>query len=112
LRNGEEILTDIDIVEELQRWYQKQCNGQWEHSYGVRIDTLDNPGWSVEIDLRGTELIGADLPPTRYERPDAWLHCEVVDGRFVARCGPLQLREALRIFVELANSIGDPTSMK
>jgi hypothetical protein len=105
LESGEEILSDIDILEELERWYQMQCDGEWEHGYGVRIDTLDNPGWSVDIDLRGTDLSGAHLPPTQYDRPDAWLRCEIVDDRFVARCGPLQLREALRIFVDLAISI-------
>ncbi|MDP8910052.1 MAG: immunity 53 family protein, partial [Chloroflexota bacterium] len=33
-----------------------QCDGDWEHSYGVEICTLDNPGWSVKVDLQGTEL--------------------------------------------------------
>ena len=28
--------------------------------YGVRIDTVDNPGWSVEIDLTDTYL--EDVP--------------------------------------------------
>ena len=29
----------------LENWYAGQCNGVWEHGCGVRIDTLDNPGW-------------------------------------------------------------------
>jgi hypothetical protein len=41
-------------LERLQRWYLGECNGDWEHSYGVRIDTLDNPGWIVTIDLHET----------------------------------------------------------
>ena len=40
----------------LQSWFLEQCDGEWEHSYGVRVDTLDNPGWSLEIDLAGTAL--------------------------------------------------------
>jgi hypothetical protein len=35
-------------------WYTKQCNGDWEHSYGIRIDTIDNPGWSLTLG-RGVE---------------------------------------------------------
>lgn len=38
----------------LERWYASQCNGEWEHSYGVWIDSLDNPGWQVRISLRET----------------------------------------------------------
>jgi hypothetical protein len=34
----------------LMRWYLAECNGDWEHSYGVRVETLDNPGWSLKID--------------------------------------------------------------
>jgi hypothetical protein len=29
-----------DALFMLQRWYVGQCNGDWEHQYGVRIDTL------------------------------------------------------------------------
>ena len=40
----------------IQEWFFSQCNDVWEHSYGIKIDTLDNPGWSVLVDLHGTEL--------------------------------------------------------
>ncbi|MGW6512521.1 Imm53 family immunity protein, partial [Streptomyces niveus] len=36
--------------------YAQQCGGEWEHERGVRIATLDNPGWTVSIDLEETEL--------------------------------------------------------
>lgn len=42
----------------LMNWYVRECNNDWEHSYGVKIDTLDNPGWTIEIDLRETSLEG------------------------------------------------------
>lgn len=35
----------------LNSWYINQCNGDWEHSYGINIRTVDNPGWTLEIDL-------------------------------------------------------------
>ena len=27
----------------LQAWYMSNCNGDWEHGYGVSVRTLDNP---------------------------------------------------------------------
>lgn len=33
----------------LQQWYCDHCDGEWEHSYGIDIATLDNPGWQVKI---------------------------------------------------------------
>ncbi|OAX48412.1 hypothetical protein gpAD87_09590 [Paenibacillus sp. AD87] len=44
----------MNTLKWLQNWYLENCNGDWEHSYGVKIDTVDNPGWSVEIDLTDT----------------------------------------------------------
>jgi hypothetical protein len=52
-----------DVWTWLQSWYVAQCNGDWEHSYGIAIDTLDNPGWSVTIDVARTAL-----DPTTYSR--------------------------------------------
>ena len=42
----------------LEAWYLEQCDGVWEHHHRTRIDTLDNPGWSVEFDLEGTAMAG------------------------------------------------------
>jgi hypothetical protein len=38
----------------LQGWYAAQCDGDWEHERGVKIETLDNPEWAIRIDLEGT----------------------------------------------------------
>lgn len=40
----------------IQKWYFEQCNGDWEHGYGIRIDTIDNPGWSVMISIEDTDV--------------------------------------------------------
>ena len=44
------------VLERLQDWYLAQCDEDWEHSYGVKIDTLDNPGWLIDVDLKDTSL--------------------------------------------------------
>ncbi|UCH44768.1 MAG: hypothetical protein JSV11_10785 [Nitrospiraceae bacterium] len=43
----------MNNFDRLNRWYINQCNGDWEHQYGIVIETLDNPGWRVKIDLTG-----------------------------------------------------------
>jgi hypothetical protein len=48
-------MTDDSIAWQMQ-WYLSQCDGDWEHSYGVKIDNVDNPGWTLTVDLRDTSL--------------------------------------------------------
>ena len=43
-----------DVLGQFQAWYLERCNDEWEHSYGVNITTLDNPGWTVDVDLADT----------------------------------------------------------
>ena len=99
---------------ELQRWYEAQCDGDWEHTYGVQIDTLDNPGWSVEIHVEGTALAEAPFDSAKVERSERdWLTCWVgMPDRpnptgvqalaFRAACGPENLSEVLGIFLDWA----------
>jgi hypothetical protein len=46
----------MDIFKEIQNWYTSQCDGDWEHGSGIKIDTLDNPGWTVKINLEDTDI--------------------------------------------------------
>lgn len=52
------------VLNWLQAWYADQCNEDWEHEWGVKIETLDNPGWSVSIDLEETDLEDCEYPDT------------------------------------------------
>jgi hypothetical protein len=92
-----------DVLSELQAWFLAHCNEDWEHSHGVSIGTLDNPGWSIEINLDQTEL--ETRPLTRYEthRTDQdWVVCWREDTTFRCACGPLNLTEAVTLFLEWA----------
>lgn len=55
-RNFDMIAVDTDLMKRLQDWYASQCNGDWEHTYGISLSTLDNPGWSLKVDLTNTYL--------------------------------------------------------
>ncbi|GAA3919320.1 hypothetical protein GCM10023084_81910 [Streptomyces lacrimifluminis] len=58
----------------LQNWYVQQCNGDWEHEWGVKIAMLDNPGWTVSIDLEETGLEEREYPRQEINRsPQDWV---------------------------------------
>lgn len=87
----------------LQIWYASQCDEDWEHSYGVKIDTLDNPGWIVTIDLADTELQGLLISRQRVDRSEAdWAQYEVVDDKFIACGGVFNLEELVELFLEIS----------
>ncbi len=83
----------------LMHWYQSQCDGEWEHDQGISIETLDNPGWSLKIDLEDTEAHGREMPPRTYgdmEQGVDWWICGTRDNHFWASGGPLQLETMIR----------------
>ena len=55
---------------ELQKWYASQCDGDWEHSNGIKIMSIDNPGWHVAINLTDTELEGKQVDLIQIERTE------------------------------------------
>jgi hypothetical protein len=94
-----------DTLGRLQAWYGSHCNGSWEHTHGVRIDTVDNPGWSVKIDLQGTPLLARDLRPVVIDRSDGdWVRCDVANGIFQGWGGTTNLTEILDIFLRWADA--------
>ncbi len=87
------------LLESLQRWYAARCDGSWEHQRGVRIETLDNPGWAVEVDVVGTPMDGRPFMAQSEERSDRdWVRCHLDDGVFRGYGGPENLEEILSIF--------------
>lgn len=94
----------VDSLSALQQWYADQCNGDWEHQFGVDIGTLDNPGWSLSIDLTGTPLenkVFAEMSDLTHE--SNWIHCKVKKQKFEGRCGPRNLERLISIFLQWAS---------
>ncbi len=73
--NDDRMMSD-DNLNWLGSWYLAECNDDWEHSYGVKIDTLDNPGWTISIDIRETNLEGRAFEKVSFGEPasdlDEW----------------------------------------
>lgn len=89
----------------LQDWYAQQCDGDWEHEFGIKIDTLDNPGWSVFIDLVGTSLENKKFTKlNRLTTENNWMQCSVEDHKFHGSGGPQNLIDIINVFIEWKNS--------
>lgn len=94
-----------DTLARIQTWYLNQCDGDWEHGYGLQISTLDNPGWRVKITLECTPLRSKTFEPvTRGMDTDQWIHCEVKKGEFQGNGGPEMLGEILKVFLDWAEA--------
>jgi len=88
-------------IQRLQDWYRSQCDGEWEHSFGIRIDTLDNPGWSVTIDLTDTGLETKPFDPvSRDMGDDDWLICRIEGKTFRGAGDPGKLEAILETFLK------------
>lgn len=99
----------MSALAELQEWYVSQCNEDWEHTYGVSIGTLDNPGWSLKIALTETHLESVEFLEHSYgvgidghASGNEWLICKKEEGEFICYGGPRKLEEMINVFLSWA----------
>jgi Immunity protein 53 len=95
----------MDELERIQNWYLSHCDGDWEHDFGIRIGTLDNPGWTLEVNLLDTELVGKEFATVTRGDSDEdtdWGFCKMESNKFTGAGGSKNLTELLRIFLEFA----------
>jgi hypothetical protein len=95
-----------NALKELMDWYESNCDGDWEHQQGVTIATVDNPGWSIKVDLVGTPLEGRKFPFMKRERGEEdWILALLHDdgATFYAAGGPQNLEEIIAVFCDWAN---------
>ena len=111
-----------EVLSALSQWYARHCNGDWEHHRGITIESCDNPGWWVKIDLEGTPLVGRSFPAVAEgldehgmpasEGVDAcgrlsgarWLSCHVKNGQWHGIGDETRLAEILECFLTWANN--------
>ena len=89
----------MNIIEWINNWYSSQCDGDWEHSYGIKIETLDNPGWIIKIDLSETpyqKKVFANVDEDNGD--DDWIKCFLRDGQYIGVGDPTKLEKILLIF--------------
>ncbi|MEO6810290.1 MAG: immunity 53 family protein [Isosphaeraceae bacterium] len=110
--NGRPLAIEIpmdDTLQELQRWYAKHCDGEWEHQYGIKITTCDNPGWWMKIDLMGTDLntrlykpIADNVDASGFPQGDRWMHCFIKDDVWEGAGDETKLLIIIKMFLAWA----------
>ncbi len=92
----------MSLLKWLEEWYKSQCDGEWEHLFGIKIYTLDNPGWRIAIDLADTELENKkyDAYQVITNEDSDWIFCHVKDGCFEGAGDPSKLEEIIQRFKE------------
>lgn len=89
----------MNSLQQIQEWYKTQCNGDWEHEYGIKIETIDNPGWYITIDLVDTALEGFHYE-YNIEEGETWLNI-TANGKVFTGAGDFsQLETILSHFIE------------
>ncbi len=96
----------MNELKKLQKWFIDNCDGDWEHTFGVKLVTLDNPGWMLTVDLENTNLDGLNFKTIQenYESETDWILCRVEDGVFYGYGGAGQADRLVKIFLEQAGS--------
>jgi len=90
----------IEIVSALQTWFTNACDGTWEHGQGICIETIDNPGWSVKIDLSGTKLSKKPFEEIQVNRSETnWFTCRVQQNVFEGFGGASNLSDIIETFL-------------
>jgi len=96
---------ETDDFSWLQEWFYKNCNNDWEHNTNIKIINLDNPGWSVFINLSETNLENKEFHIVDdYKTENDWIYCVVKNQQFKAAGSPFNLLKILRIFRDWAES--------
>lgn len=98
-------------LKRIQNWYKLNCNGDWEHNYGMKISNLDNPGWNIEFDLQDTALENLDYKNV-HQNPNNefdWYFISSSENTLEASCGIDNLEQTIKIFLdEIIPKYSDP----
>jgi len=93
------------MISWIQNWFNEQCDGDWEHDQTIKIESLDNPGWSVEIDFNYTDVDKEDIAWKVYESAENnWIGYRISDNVFIASGDPLKLNSILEIFKRITEN--------
>jgi hypothetical protein len=89
---------DNEIIKWLQNWYLSRCDGDWEHENSIKIHTVDNPGWSIKIDIDENDIKNA-IPWKLFENsPNDWFGYKIENSYFKAAGDATKLEFLLQLF--------------
>lgn len=70
---------DMDNLEWLQWHYFDLCNGDWEHTYGIKINAAEE-GWVLSIDINDTTFEDFEYEGVNKENYRCWVEDRVFKG--------------------------------
>ena len=96
----------VNAINKLQDWYSERCDGNWEHAHGISIETLDNPGWCVRIDLKDTEWADVLFEEINLQKaPSDWVRCVKEGCQFKGDGDPSKLEFILDRFLTYVKAV-------
>ena len=103
----------MSTLQRLQSWYTAQCNDEWEHYHGLTIESCDNPGWWVKIDLTGTALngmpfttIAENVDSHGFQLGNRWILCHLNGPIWEGTGDESRLEQILELFLDWAEKGG------
>ena len=100
----------MEILEWIQNYFKNNSDGDWEHSSGIQITTLDNPGWDVEIDISNTSLANFKLDWILNENgKQDWYGVKIENQKFNASGDAGKLKFLLGLFKDMIDKIENNT---
>ncbi len=96
----------MEIIDWIQNWFKENCDGKWEQGEGILINTLENPGWEVEIDISNTSIANIDLSWILNENgKHDWYGVKIENQKFNASGDAGKLEFLLNLFREMIEKI-------
>lgn len=85
-------------------WYVRECDDDWEHSYGVKIDLR-------ETSLEGRTFAAEHGEPAsdihEWREKGSWWIAKANGTSFSAACGPTDLSSVIGLFRDWSESSSD-----
>ncbi len=70
----------------------------------MQIGTLDNPRWTLSVDLSDTPLEHKEFHSIKIERAkNDWVFCKIENSKFTGFGGPKNLSEIIQVFTTWAS---------
>jgi hypothetical protein len=92
----------MEMLAWLQEWYLARCDGEWEFREGIKLLSVSNPGWSVEINVSDTPLEDISIPLRKFDKSDSdWYGYFLENALFVGSGDPTKLEVILQVFRDL-----------
>lgn len=91
----------MNIINWLEEWYKLNCATEISHHYAIKIESLDNPGWMVKIDLTNTSSKDKKFDSIDIDNGEEdWIMCRIKNNIFEGAGDPSKLLKILNIFKE------------